>query len=100
MRVVFGFVLILGIALAGFAVYLANGYVNSYRVALAKAKGAEGIATVEVFVATKRMNYGDKLDKDAVAPCPITSPGTSSTKRPRTGCAKTLSPACTRAATA
>ena len=66
MRVVFGFVLILGIALAGFAVYLANGYVNSYRVALAKAKGAEGIATVEVFVATKRMNYGDKLDKDAV----------------------------------
>ncbi|WP_417522986.1 Flp pilus assembly protein CpaB [Marinovum sp.] len=66
MRVVFGMVLILGIALAGFAVYLANGYVNSYRVALAKAKNSEGIATVDVYVATKRMNYGDKLEKDAV----------------------------------
>ncbi|MGY3437705.1 MULTISPECIES: Flp pilus assembly protein CpaB [unclassified Marinovum] len=66
MRVVFGLVLILGIGLAGFAVYLANGYVNSYRVALAKAKSSEGIATTDVFVATKRMNYGDKLDKSAV----------------------------------
>lgn len=66
MRVVFGLVLILGIALAGFAVYLANGYVNSYRVALAKAKGSEGIATVDVYVASKRMNYGDRLEKDAV----------------------------------
>ncbi len=66
MRVVFGLVLILGIALAGFAVYLANGYVNSYRVALAKAKSSEAIATVDVYVATRRMNYGDKLEQDAV----------------------------------
>lgn len=66
MRVVFGLVLILGFALAGFAVYLANGYVNSYRVALAKAKTTEGIETVDVFVAAERLEYGDRLDQTAV----------------------------------
>lgn len=66
MRVVFGLVLILGFALAGFAVYLANGYVNSYRVALAKAKTTEGIETVEVYVANARLEYGDRLDQTAV----------------------------------
>lgn len=66
MRVVFGLVLILGFALAGFAVYLANGYVNSYRVALAKAKTTEGIETVDVYVAAQRLDYGDRLDKTAV----------------------------------
>ncbi|TNF22506.1 MAG: Flp pilus assembly protein CpaB [Rhodobacteraceae bacterium] len=66
MRVVFGLVLILGFALAGFAVYLANGYVNSYRVALAKAKSGEGIETVEVYVAAQRLEYGDRLDPSLV----------------------------------
>lgn len=66
MRLIFGLVLILGFALAGFAVYLANGYVNSYRVALAKAKTGESIETVEVYVAAKALTYGDKLEKSDV----------------------------------
>ncbi|MCJ7873019.1 Flp pilus assembly protein CpaB [Marinovum sp. 2_MG-2023] len=66
MRMVFGLVLLLGIGLAGFAVYLANGYVNSYRVALAKAQSSESVATIEVFVATERLNYGDRLEKSKV----------------------------------
>lgn len=68
MRVVFGLVLIIGVALAGFAVYMANGYVNSYRAALKQARTQGGVETVEVFVAAKPLKYGEKLEKKAVRP--------------------------------
>lgn len=66
MRVVFGLVLIAGVALAGFAVYMANGYVNSYRHALSKAKAQAGVDTVQVFVAKETLKYGQKLEKSHV----------------------------------
>ena len=66
MRVLFGLVLIAGVALAGFAVYMANGYVNSYRTALSKAKSQAGVDTVQVFVAKEALKYGQKLEKSHV----------------------------------
>lgn len=66
MRVVFGLVLVAGVALAGFAVYMANGYVNSYRAALNKAKSQGAVDTVQVFVAKEPLTYGQKLEKSHV----------------------------------
>ena len=68
MRLVFGLVLILGLGLAGFAVYMAKSYIQGYQAQLAKerAQRAPQIETVEVFVANKPLRYGQKLEPDAV----------------------------------
>ena len=42
MRVVFGLVLIAGLALAGFAVYMAKNYIASYQAKLAEANALLG----------------------------------------------------------
>lgn len=68
MRAVFGLVLIVGIALAGGAVMMAKNYISGYQSALAQANASqvENIATVDVFVATEPLKYGERLTKDAV----------------------------------
>ncbi|MDA7428444.1 Flp pilus assembly protein CpaB [Primorskyibacter aestuariivivens] len=66
MRVVFGLVLVAGVALAGLAVYMANGYMNSYRTALSKAKSQGGVDMVKIFVAKEKLKYGEKLEKSMV----------------------------------
>ncbi len=68
MRMVFGLVLLLGLALAGFAVYMAKGYVDSYQAKLEaeRAARAQIVPTVEVFVATRQIKYGEEIRPEDV----------------------------------
>ncbi len=68
MRAVFGLVLIVGIALAGGAVMMAKNYISAYQNELAKERSNRvvNIPTVDVFVATRALKYGELLDTEAV----------------------------------
>lgn len=68
MRAVFGLVLIVGIALAGGAVMMAKNYISAYQNALAQERMArvENVPTVDVYVATRALRYGEMLDTEAV----------------------------------
>ncbi|EDZ47746.1 Flp pilus assembly protein CpaB [Leisingera daeponensis] len=68
MRAVFGLVLIVGVALAGGAVMMAKNYISAYQNELARERAAraETVPTVDVFVATKPLKYGERLSQDAV----------------------------------
>lgn len=68
MRSIFGLVLIVGVGLAGFAVYLAKGYISTYEARLAReqAVNRQAVKTVEIYVAAKPLKYGDILDAEAV----------------------------------
>ena len=68
MRLVFGLVLILGLGLAGFAVYMAKGYVGNYQAELARERAARAaiVPTVDVYVANAQMKYGQRLTKKDV----------------------------------
>lgn len=69
MRMIFGVVLLIGIALAGFAVHLTQNYVNQQKAALAaaQANSSPTVPTVGVFVANRKLSYGDELElKDIV----------------------------------
>jgi len=68
MRAVFGLVLVLGMGLAGFAVYMVKGYVNDQQTALQRerAKAAATIATVDVYAATRPLAYGEPLTPEDV----------------------------------
>ena len=68
MRLVFGLVLIVGIGLAGFAVYMAQSYIQGYQTQLAneRANRSPGIDTVDVYVATKALKYGQEISDEDV----------------------------------
>ncbi len=68
MRLVFMFVLLLGLGLAGFAVYMAQEYISENEAQLAKERAARSqiVPTTDVFVTTKAIRYGDRLDKSDV----------------------------------
>jgi len=68
MRAVFGLVLIIGLGLAGFAVYMVKGYFDQQQNALARerAVAAAIVPTVEVYAVTRPLAYGDLLTKDDV----------------------------------
>ncbi|MEM6939619.1 MAG: Flp pilus assembly protein CpaB [Pseudomonadota bacterium] len=68
MRMVFGLVLLVGIALAGGAVYLAKDRIAQYQMANARAQAAlaEVVPTQAVFVAANPLKYGQKLTKDDI----------------------------------
>lgn len=68
MRMVFGLVLLVGLALAGGAVYLAKDQIGQYKSAIARAEAAkkEIIETKKIFVVTRALKYGEKLAKDDV----------------------------------
>lgn len=63
MRMVFGLVLLVGIALAGGAVYLAKDRISAYQAANAQAQQAlaQIVPTVTVYVAEKPLKYGQQL---------------------------------------
>ncbi len=63
MRVVFGLVLVLGMALAGFAVYMVKGYVADTESALIaeRQRAAQVVETVEVLAVTVPKAFGDIL---------------------------------------
>ena len=68
MRMVFGLVLLAGIALAGGAVYLAKDRIGEYQMANARAQAAlaQIVPTVDVFVAVEPLKYGQQLRREDV----------------------------------
>lgn len=68
MRTLFGLVLIVGLGLAGLAVYMARNYISEYQFALAKERENRNliIETTEVYVANRPLKYGDVLKEDDV----------------------------------
>ncbi|MCZ4258666.1 Flp pilus assembly protein CpaB [Sulfitobacter sp. PR48] len=68
MRMVFGLVLLVGIALAGGAVYLAKDRIAQYQLANARAQEAlsQVVPTVSVFVAEGPLKYGQRLTPEDV----------------------------------
>ena len=68
MRMVFGLVLLVGLALAGAAVFMAQGYIGQTQAELVKERQlrAKMGPLVEVFVVKKPLNYGDPLTPEDV----------------------------------
>jgi pilus assembly protein CpaB len=68
MRAVFGLVLVLGMALAGAAVYMIQDYIAQTDALLQKERefNAKAGKLVEVYVFNKELNYGDALTPDDV----------------------------------
>ncbi len=68
MRLVFGFVLLVGLGLAGVAVYMARDYIGQQQAQLAEAELAKRaiVPTVEVYVVNKQMRYGQRLSMEDV----------------------------------
>ena len=68
MRVIFGMVLLAGVALAGGAVYMAKVYIGQYQAELARAKQMQSaiVPTQTVYVASRSLSYGDVLTPDDV----------------------------------
>lgn len=66
MRMVFGLVLIVGVALAGGAVYMAKNYIGAYQDELARERATrqEIVPTVDVYVAERQLKYGEELKKE------------------------------------
>lgn len=67
MRAVFGLVLIVGVGLAGFAVYMAKNQFSAYERELARRSDSGSVDMVEIYVASHPMKYGDEVtEKDVV----------------------------------
>ncbi|NVO57313.1 Flp pilus assembly protein CpaB [Rhodobacteraceae bacterium B1Z28] len=76
MRAVFGLVLIVGVALAGGAVYMARNYIAAYQDELTRQRLAaeealananvEVVPTMGVLVSTRSLKYGEKLNQEDV----------------------------------
>ncbi|MGH1415025.1 MAG: Flp pilus assembly protein CpaB [Pelagimonas sp.] len=63
MRLVFGLVLIAGLGLAGFAVYMAQNYIGAYENALQqeRAKSVASIPTQQIYVTNRAIAYGEVI---------------------------------------
>lgn len=72
MRAIFGLVLLIGMGLAGFAVYMVNQYMDSQTAALEQARelAATAPVIVEVYAVATSLTYGDQLTKDDVRVIP------------------------------
>lgn len=68
MRAVFMLVLVIGVGLAGFAVYMAKGVFGEYQSALAAERANRGptVPLTEVLVVNDQVRYGDQLTKDNI----------------------------------
>ena len=68
MRFVFGLVLLIGIGLAGAAVYMAKDFIGQQQAQLAEAEAAKLaiVPTKDVFVVNKQLRYGQRLTKEDV----------------------------------
>ncbi len=69
MRALFGLVLLLGMGLAGFAVYMVQGYVSDQETALEqeRAKASEFVATSKIYAPTRTILYGEQITIEDVA---------------------------------
>jgi len=63
MRLVFGFVLVIGVGLASFAVYMAKDYIGAYQAELdaERASREQIVPTVDVVVANRAIRYGEQI---------------------------------------
>ena len=68
MRAVFGLVLVVGLGLAGFAVYMVQGYFQQQNAALARerAVAAQQVPTVEVYAVNRVVQYGEQIKPEDV----------------------------------
>ena len=68
MRAVFGLVLVLGLGLAGFAVWMVQGYFEQQQALLARerANAQEQVATVEVVAVNRVIAFGERLTPEDV----------------------------------
>ncbi len=68
MRLVFGLVLVMGLGLAGFAVYMAQDYIAGYEEALARERAAResAVPLVDVYIAKNKKFYAERLTADDV----------------------------------
>lgn len=68
MRAIFGLVLIVGMGLAGFAVYMVKGYMDNQQMALKQERmRAQAIVpTVEVYAVNREIGYGELLTPEDV----------------------------------
>lgn len=68
MRLLFGLVLVLGVGLAGFAVYMAQDRIGQYQSALArqKAEARKKVALEEIYITKRALSYGEILTEDDV----------------------------------
>lgn len=76
MRMVFGLVLLVGLGLAGFAVYMAQGYINQTQAELAAARANAGgnVPIRDVLIVNRKINYGERLTMEDVARVPFPEP--------------------------
>lgn len=72
MRIVFGLVLLAGLPLAGFAVYMAQNYIGSYQAALEqeRSKATASVPVQEIYVATRALDYGEIIADEDIALMP------------------------------
>ncbi|MEM6576958.1 MAG: Flp pilus assembly protein CpaB [Pseudomonadota bacterium] len=72
MRIVFGLILVLGIGLAGGAVYMTSGLFQQYEAKLAaeRANNKPVIKTVDVYIASEKLEYGQRIMMDNVTKVP------------------------------
>lgn len=68
MRLVFGMVLVLGLGLAGFAVFMARGYISEYQAAVEAERANRGaeVPTQPVYVVNRPVRYGERLAPEDV----------------------------------
>ncbi|PIE07109.1 MAG: Flp pilus assembly protein CpaB [Rhodobacterales bacterium] len=68
MRSVFILVLVLGVGLAGFAVYMAKGVLGDYEAALEAERAARGnmVPTVDVYVVNEKVTYGQQITEENI----------------------------------
>lgn len=68
MRAVFGLVLVLGMGLAGFAVYMVKGYMTDQEAALAaeRARAQEIVPTTQVYAVNRTITYGEEITPEDV----------------------------------
>jgi pilus assembly protein CpaB len=69
MRLIFGLVLVLGLGLAGFAVYMAKSYIQNYQNALQLEREQRPVVieTVDIYVTKKSLQYGERLTLEDVS---------------------------------
>ena len=72
MRIFFGLVLIAGLALAGFAVYMAQNYIGAYQTALEQErnKTTSSVPVQGIYVATRALDYGEVITDEDIALMP------------------------------
>ncbi|MEM8632011.1 MAG: Flp pilus assembly protein CpaB [Pseudomonadota bacterium] len=69
MRLVFGLVLVVGLGLAGFAVYMAQEYIGANRAALERERAARQamVPLADAFIVNRTIKYGERLTRQDIA---------------------------------